>query len=139
MTRIFLSARYSRLTELNEYAQRLRDNGFIVDCRWLNGSHQLIEGDPGAFGEKLAREDCQDLIDSDIVLCFTEQPRHPSTNRGGRHVEFGMAIALKKKILVIGWIENTFHCLPEVRFSENFDDALGFLLMCKQNQSLMVF
>ena len=42
--RIYLAARYSRLDELNLYAQDLRSVGHTVDAKWLSGSHQLHEG-----------------------------------------------------------------------------------------------
>lgn len=41
--------------------------------------------------------------------------------RGGRHVEFGLAVAWEKRIVVIGPQENIFHWLPMVEHYPNFD------------------
>jgi len=45
------------------------------------------------------------------VITFTETPRS-SNSRGGRHVEFGIALGMRKRAVVIGPRENVFHCLP---------------------------
>ncbi len=58
-------------------------------------------------------EDAADLAAADCVVSFTEAPRSTSS-RGGRHVEFGMALGLRKHCVVIGPRENVFHCLPQV-------------------------
>ena len=58
------------------------------------------------------------VADADGTRCFAEQPRETNT-RGGRHVEFGLAVADEKRIILVGPRENVFHFLPVV---ENFRD-----------------
>lgn len=68
------------------------------------------------------RRNRDDLLTADCVVSFTEAPRS-SNSRGGRHVEHGMAVALGKRIVVVGHRENVFHCLPEVEFFQAWQDA----------------
>ena len=120
--KIYLAARYSRIDEINEYANQLRKAGHDVDARWLLGNHQIHEGVDkveGATvsvpmeGQTFALDDVADLQDAEVVISFTETPRS-GHSRGGRHVEFGMALAWGKRLIVIGPRENVFHTMPGV-------------------------
>lgn len=121
--KIYLAARYSRREELNRYADDLRSAGHEVTSRWLNGDHQIsdeaLNDDHGDQGfnhderQRFALEDWDDLMAASLVISFTEAPRS-SSSRGGRHVEFGAALADGKQCVVIGPRENVFHCLPQV-------------------------
>lgn len=140
--RIYLAARYTRRLELCEYAQELRAFGHTVDARWLNGSHQLNnEGMPiGEDGElvfqadgqpaeaaaplrvKLATDDYDDVLASDLLIAFTETPRS-SNSRGGRHVEFGLALGAGIPVIVVGPRENVFTWLPSVTHYETWSEC----------------
>lgn len=147
--KIYLAARYSRREELCAYRTELESMGHTVTSRWLNGSHQidksgvpigdkgekLVEGDGGADTPEANRlrshfvtEDCADVQEAEIVISFTEPPRSALGNRGGRHVEFGMAIGLKKRLIVVGYHENLFHWLPQVEFFETWQQAKAKLV-----------
>lgn len=119
MSKIYLAARYSRHPEMQVVAQLLREMGHAVTARWIQGGHEITkEGSTeAAHAERIrfATEDTEDLESAEIVVCFTEEPRKTAT-RGGRHVEFGMALALRKRLVVVGWRETVFHCLPAVEY-----------------------
>ncbi len=127
---IYLAGRYDRRIELCEYRAQLQDIGFIVNSRWLDGLHVLAAG----LGEKtnqfapaeaqtwMASEDWADVISADIVINFTEPPDSDS-KRGGRHVEYGAALALKKQVFIVGFRENVFHYLPQARYYESWADC----------------
>jgi hypothetical protein len=36
------------------------------------------------------------------------------SSRGGRHVEFGYALGIRKRVILVGPRQHVFHCLPEV-------------------------
>lgn len=124
--KIYLAARYSRHLEMQGYRDRLQTLGHIVTSRWINGGHQISdagmsEQSPAMERERFATEDLIDLSAANLVISFTEPPR--STNsRGGRHVEFGIAIGLGLTNIVVGPRENVFHCLASVEVFETFDD-----------------
>jgi hypothetical protein len=44
--------------------------------------------------------------------------------RGGRHVEFGVAVASGKRLIVIGYRENVFRWLAQVAFYDGWEDFL---------------
>jgi hypothetical protein len=136
--RVYLAARYSRREELCIYRSWLIAAGATVTSRWLDGDHQItdgqllgadnvaaIEGDSQheaavALRRRFALEDWDDLKRADLVVSFTEPPRS-NASRGGRHVEFGAAVAWDIRCMVVGPRENVFHCLPGV---EVYDDWL---------------
>ena len=131
--KIYLAARYSRIDELNVYKQQLEAKGYTVTSRWLLGGHQAEEvetqqnidgtGDYPNVGGLFAQEDLADLRAADLVISFTERPRS-NHSRGGRHVEFGLALAWGKRLIIVGPRENVFYCLPEVVQYSTWPDLL---------------
>lgn len=130
---IYLAARYSRREELLGYKDELEGRGYVITSRWLSGNHQVDGFDPSsevpeADRVRFAVEDYEDVLAAETVISFTEPPR--STNsRGGRHVEFGIALAAGKEVIVIGPRENVFHCLPKVY---HFRDWWTFIVKLDQ-------
>jgi hypothetical protein len=128
--RIYLAARHSRAPQLRELRDELQRRGFAVTSRWIDGGHELTkEGSTQAAHEerrRFAEEDWADMLAADVVVSFTEEPRKTNT-RGGRHVEFGGALATGKRCVVIGWRENVFHCLGNVEFFDSQWDWLRSL------------
>lgn len=150
--KVYLASRYGRREELCRYRAELEALGHDVTSRWLNGTHQipdagtpigddgeaLIEGDDGLASEstallreQFALEDVGDLLAADCVVSFTEPPRS-TASRGGRHVEFGMAVGINAfactrgaihepfRLVVIGYRENIFHWPQEVEFHKTW-------------------
>jgi hypothetical protein len=137
---VYLAARYSRRVELAGYAEELRARGHEVVSRWLDGSHEADETERDyasvGYAENAARfasEDAIDVENADLLVSFTEPPES-SSGRGGRHVEFGLALALRqieyddrseepRLLVVVGPRENVFHTLAD----EVFEDWPSFL------------
>ena len=125
--KIYLAARYSRRKELCEYRTELEKDGHEITGRWLNGHHQVPdEGLPAEANAELreafAKEDWSDLMAAECCIAFTE-PQHSVNSRGGRHVEFGAALASGHRCIVVGPRENVFHCLPFVSVFDSFEAA----------------
>lgn len=144
---VYLASRYSRREELCGYRSQLQALGYNVKARWLDGQHQISDGGQpiGEEGEKLvegddgstnirsaelraqfAREDYEDVSGASLVISFTEPPRS-NASRGGRHVEFGIALASGARVVAVGYRENIFHWLPAVEFYPTWDEALKAL------------
>ena len=143
--RIYLAARYSRREELCGYREQINAlSGHAVEACWLNGKHQisdtgtpigdhgesLVEGDDGSTNVraaelrgKFAAEDFRDVIMCDMLIAFTEPPRS-NASRGGRHVEFGIALGRMKRVWIVGPRENIFCWLEDVRQFETFEAAI---------------
>jgi hypothetical protein len=127
--KIYLAARYPRFLEMQDYAAMLESLGHVVTSRWIRGSHSLEGVRSSQVAEectRLAIEDYTDLFDAECCVSFTEAPVIPHV-RGGRHVEFGIALVLKKRLIVVGHRENVFHYLPQVEFYKTWKEALAGL------------
>ncbi|MDA8264522.1 MAG: hypothetical protein M0T79_04075 [Actinomycetota bacterium] len=137
---LYLAARYSRLDELCLYKSDLEKRGHVVPARWLKGEHQVHgleaarlvqQGGPVPVREALlfASDDIEDVTSADVLVCFTEPPRSLNS-RGGRHVELGIALGMRRlgvgpRIYLVGPLENVFHAPPEI--DGHFYDWDGFL------------
>ena len=121
---IYLAARYSRLDEMNTYAQQLRSEGHYVPAKWLLGEHQAQETVDAVesatksvpiTGAGFAMDDINDIWSANALITFSETPRS-GHSRGGRHIEFGMASCLEEAGgTSVGPRENVFHTLPQVQ------------------------
>ena len=126
--KIYMAARYSRHKELQGYAKQLIADGHEITSRWIWGTHQLDDAGLSVEAkrserERFAKEDIEDLLKSEICISFTEEPR-ATNSRGGRHVEYGIAIGAKQRCIIVGPQENVFHCLPQVLVCESFELAI---------------
>jgi hypothetical protein len=152
--RVYLAARYSRRVELCGYREELSEVGIAVTSNWLDGPRQraiagkvlgerdeaIIEAGGGALEaielrRLCAVQDTADVAAADTFVTFTEPP-DASASRGGRHVEFGLALATHKRIVVIGPVENVFHALTEVERFDTWDDALAHLVQSTATPTL---
>lgn len=118
--RIYIAARYDRRFEMLGVAASLMRVGHEVTSRW-------IEGGRGGDSELVAGlEDVGDLANADCLVTFTEQPERGVAwaARGGRHVEFGIALACGKRLCVVGPRENVFHHMPSVEVYTTVADLI---------------
>lgn len=114
--KVYTASRYSRRDEMREVAAILRCAGATITSRWLDETNPLdskMGDDTEEFYKKTSAMDLADVDAADMVLFFSEDPLI-GTPRGGRHVEFGYALAKGKWICVIGPKENVFHYHPRV-------------------------
>ena len=131
MYRVYLAARYSRRDEMRGYAEQLKQLGYTVDADWIFGDNttevakivEAAEWSVPIVAREFAEVDYDDVWDSDAVVSFTETP-YSVTNRGGRHVEFGLALAWDKALFVVGPCENIFHTLEHVRHFDEWGEAV---------------
>jgi hypothetical protein len=56
------------------------------------------------------------------MISLMEEPRNNS--RGGRHIEFGMALGLGKRLTIIGPRETVFHHLDEIEWFQTTEQFL---------------
>ena len=121
---IYLAARYGRRQELAAYARLLQAAGHRVTARWLTGVHDTSAG---MSDEDAALEDLIDVERADVLISFTEEGDVPGRARGGRHVEFGWALARGKRLIVLGPRENIFHHHPRVEVVSGYVELLRVL------------
>ena len=138
---IYIAASYSRRLEMQAYAAELKALGHDVTSRWLSGSHDGLDDgtDSVEACARWAREDIEDICAANAMLCFTEPEgvKH-GRMRGGRHIEFGIAIALNiairidaarrpKRLIVVGPRENVFYCLSKLEVFETWAECMAAL------------
>jgi len=107
--KIYIAARYDRRFEMLGVAATLNRAGHEVTSTWIAGRADDLE-------LVAAVEDLGDLARAECLVAFTEPPERGVAwaARGGRHVEFGVALAAGKRLCVVGPRENIFHHLPRV-------------------------
>jgi hypothetical protein len=122
--KIYLASNYQSHPRMMEVRDILYKNGHKVTSRWIDGNHEVTSLDH-CESRKFAEEDLEDLKNSNLCIWFSvEQSRR---NRGGRHVEFGAALAWGIQIFVVGKKENVFHYLEEVRHFSSLDEILEII------------
>lgn len=130
--RVYMAAQYGRKFEIKEYANQAESVGIKVGADWLNESEapdtKLNEVNDSTLAS-YAQKDWWDIGACDMFVFFAEK-QDPQPPRGGRHVEFGIAAALGKPIVVVGDPENIFHYLPgiDIDFFNDWNSALAYLL-----------
>lgn len=119
--RIYIASRYDRRFEMLGVTGVLMRAGHSITSRWIEGR--------GDGPEVAAAEDLQDVLRADCLVSFTEEPAAGVTwaARGGRHVEFGLALAAGKRLCVVGPRENIFHFLPRVEVYRNTAELIDTL------------
>lgn len=130
---VYLAARYDRRDELRGYRKVLEYYGFEVTSRWLD-EQEPLDSQMGQHSEEFYREtskiDLEDVSRANGLIFFSENPLE-GFRRGGRHVEFGYALAEGKPIAVVGPRENVFHYTPNVYQFKSFADCISDLKVTK--------
>lgn len=120
--KVYLAARFSKRHEVHAIGKVLQAHGHEVVSRWSfpNSDHVAPVGlsQQAADNERqrFAKEDLDDLDSCDWCISLMEEPRNSS--RGGRHVEFGYALAKGKRMTIIGPKETVFHHLENIESYE---------------------
>jgi hypothetical protein len=124
---VYLAARFSRRHECHALAKALQAKGYQITSRWVKpeADHVLPTGISAQAADderrRFATEDVADVQAASWTISLMEEPR--SNTRGGRHIEFGIALALGHRLTIIGPRETVFHHLPQV---EHFDTIEQF-------------
>ncbi|MBA3949780.1 MAG: hypothetical protein H0X44_07535 [Acidobacteria bacterium] len=132
---VYLSGQFEDGPALLHVRDDLLRAGYRVTSRWLNSGFATpatsLAGQPGAAGKlaAIAHQDIEDIMAADVLVVFNP-PEACAIGRGGRHVETGYALALGKKVIVVGARGNVFHWMPEVTVVSGWDDLLELLGRC---------
>lgn len=124
----YLAGRFERREELLHWEAFLANHNILPGTRWLHMETDMRLSDD-EHRKKWALLDVEDVRNADFLIAFSEDLHEPSEDvrpyptldgkevlvvpaiwaRGGRHVEFGVALANGLDIVVIGPPENLFH------------------------------
>lgn len=134
--KVYLAAQYHRKEEIRKYADDLRHIGHEVTSSWLEEPHapttQLIDLTDQQHRD-YAIQDIVDIVQADSLVFFSV-PDTELTVRGGRHVEFGYALARGIPIIVVGPKENIFHYLKGIQHVQNWTEALPIFARIREDE-----
>lgn len=121
----YLAARWDRHEEINEYARTLRYLGHIVTSQWHQSANvmDVVDRNPNADKVRYARKNISEINISTDFIAFTEDP-DSAFQRGGRHVEYGIALQRSMPITIIGSRENAFHWFVGIPVYDNWQQFL---------------
>lgn len=129
--KVYLAAAYRRQDEMRGVRDVLQALGYQVTSRWIDLDEGTsdpaglgpadLEGQPER-GAPFALKDKADIQAAETVISFTGV-----AGRGGRHVEFGIGLALGKRLVVVGPREHVFHALPEVEWFPDWSRLVMYL------------
>ncbi|HSJ76636.1 MAG TPA: hypothetical protein VK899_10760 [Gemmatimonadales bacterium] len=128
----YFASRYSDHPRMRDYRAQLlaAQPGSEVTSRWIDigrgelvhsYTQQTLREDTAQIWALAGQSDVDDLYAADVVVSFGHQD---GGGKGGRHVEFGMAMAWGKRLVLIGTREHLFHTAPQVEHYDTFDDFM---------------
>jgi hypothetical protein len=122
--KIYIAASFADKHYMRVVRNALMDQGHTVTSDWLDteGDGMIPEDISGdtARAQNGALTDMRGIRTAEWVAVFTDTP----STTGGLHVELGIGIGLKKKVVVVGPLLNVFCALPII---EHFDNVGDFL------------
>jgi nucleoside 2-deoxyribosyltransferase len=102
---VYIAAPYPAREAAIDLMATLDAAGFEVTSSWL------VEDD--MLTDEFARKDLDDIDRADALVAMNP-PEWAERGTGGRHVEFGYALAQGKPIVLVGARSNIFHHLMTV-------------------------
>jgi len=133
MIRIYLAADSSCQAKMRELRNHLKLYDIHVTSRWLDVD---LEGDKGKTYtptelQEWAIKDLDDVLGADLLVSYNPIEKQKQ-GTGGRHVEFGYAIAKGMPIIYCGEkLENIFHYLPHVKSVIDPRDCSSFYIFAE--------
>ncbi len=127
--KIYLASRWGRKNEMAQLANYLKIWGQSVTSRWID-EPKMDQKEDGNYTEDwhpdsdvaidVARRDLRSIAGSSHLVLFTDRSRSGVT--GGRHCEFGFALAHPFVLtIVVGPRTNPFHYLANYHFEDTHE------------------
>lgn len=123
MNKVYVAGWYAQIAEAKAAVRELREAGYEVTSKWVEGGTDTANG---YALRQAAIEDLHDLQRADYLMLLA-LPFGTMYNGGGRWVEFGYALALGKRMVVIGGHETIFCHLPGVKVYSTVGAAINFM------------
>lgn len=131
----YLASRYDSKLFLRGVRDKLQAMGHAVLSTWLTEEEplnvQIDDVDPDTLVD-YALQDLAEILEADVFVHFQNQNR-PNI-RGGSSVEFGIALAKEKKMIVVGDRINIFDFMPIVTCFPTVEEFLWWAATIKDNE-----
>lgn len=115
--RFYLAAKYTSKERIREMRKLVEAKGHTVTSQWLD--HDLPETVNDTIRFEQANNDLANIWKADCFILDTLD----ESNTGGREVEWGCAITLGLKVILVGPTRNVFHLLADEHF-ESWEECL---------------
>ena len=133
---IFLAGAYDRRLELLEYQKDLRELGYKLTSRWVDGLYADATPETpdelSALNRRCAASDVDDMDKAYMLVCFTRNGPQPGS---GHHVEYGYAMARHMRIILIGPRVNIYHYHPLVRHYDSYEGFRDWMASQKKGDA----
>jgi nucleoside 2-deoxyribosyltransferase len=129
--RVYIAAPYSMKDTIKQDADDLLKYNITCTSSWVLEPHKpttQMQDLTHETHQKYALQDVEDVLQADVLVFHTDPTK--TIVRGGRHVEFGMAVMMNRlgsstPIYCVGMEEeNIFHHLPQVKHFATWADVL---------------
>lgn len=118
--RVYVAGPFAQRGNFQARAADLRARGFEVTSTWHESTEEEVDEIQGVARDR-AERDVRDLEAADVLLV---QPTHGIGS--GHHIETGMALALGKPVVAVGWT-SIFHALGGVVVVSTYARAVPVL------------
>jgi nucleoside 2-deoxyribosyltransferase len=116
--RVYLAAPFQLQRQAIDLMGGLHLQGIGCTSRWLVAEE--------TNSDEWARNDLADVAEADVFVALNPEGWR-SAGTGGRHVEFGYALALRKPIVLVGVQSHIFHHISSVVVVPAVDDDVLML------------
>src|SRR3990167_10567175 len=112
--RVYIAARFEHGESLRPIRDALWKMGHEVVSTWIDETVKPAGMGQDVFWKKLALKDLAEIKSADLLVLDT----HVGSERGGKEVEFGFALAQFQAMLlyIVGPLRSVFHELCDRRF-----------------------
>lgn len=129
--KIYLAGPSELQLEMKEHRYQLEQKGATIVSTWID-LENLNSEDP----IELAGNALNDLLEiraCDIFILFNPA-EWANRGTGGRHVEFGFAMLLMKKLIIVGDKSNVYHHFDRISVEHTIDDVIAKLEADQANE-----
>ncbi len=127
MHTIYLAGKWAAQARLRGIARQLTGRGWTVVASWLHEPDQRLT--PAQEAE-IADTDVREVERADVLVLDT----FDDDERGGREVEWGVALAHDKPVYIVGPMRNVFHRLAWGHW-DTWRDALDALASARRTEA----
>jgi nucleoside 2-deoxyribosyltransferase len=120
--KVYVAARFTRKDEVAALAMRIERAGAVVCTDWFLEAESDLHELSDDVRQSRAERDISHVRNCDILVMLAG-----GGARGGRHFEFGFAMALGIPCWIVGEREHIFHWLPWVEVFDSADEMLSAL------------
>lgn len=117
--RVYIAAPYPEIEAARTLLKAVEHAGYLVTSRWLKEGFEDLSAEN-------ALKDLEDVSSADVLVAYNPAA-YGNSGTGGRHVEFGYAVALGKVLVLVGPMTHIFHFLPQVVQVEDHLQLMGVL------------